>query len=209
MRPYQVPVEEIKLAAKAGFLTKSLWKKHFCKTKRSAAYKRWRGFIERGIFIPFGRGKNHEIVKLNPKSKYVIPVVGMDISMPPIPYQIHHDSLVIDIVMDLINKGKIQEYFLEPEIKRHLDLFDLNKATKLPDAIAVTNEGKFAIEVELSKKAQKRYYRALEFYASSDIFDEVYYLSNSPGIQKQLARIARKIKYPQQERPLRFGVIAA
>ncbi|MBY0385863.1 hypothetical protein K2X05_11960 [bacterium] len=208
MRNYVVPTGEIKLAAKAGFLSKRLWQKYYIKGHRSWKFKRWNSFVERGLFRTYGT-RGDDYLTLNMKSEIVRNIVGNDISHPPIAYQIFHDEMVLEIVLGLVRDKKIRNYYLEPELKRDPLGFGLTESQKIPDAIAITETGKFAIEVELSRKNSRRYTKALESYALSNIFDEVYFLSNSPTIKSNIEAVARSINYPQNRRPLRFGLISA
>lgn len=209
MRPFKIPKDEIKFAAKAGFFTKELWVKHFTNHHRSWIFKRWRDFIQRGIFIPFGTSTNQTVVRLNRDSSIVKSVVGGDISSPPSPYQIRHDSMVMDIVLKLVHRSCFDRYFFEPEIKRDPKAFGIRWEKKFPDAIIHTSEGCFAIEVELSRKSPRRYDRILNFYAYKNQFDEVLYYSNSPRVQKSIAAAMKRMLYPMEDTPIVFRDIIA
>jgi len=207
MRPFTIPKEEIKLAAKAGFLTKEIWKRQFANNlSRSWAYKRWKDLLKREIFIPYGRLSRSDIVRLNPESPIVRSITFGDISRAPSHYLLYHDSLVIEAMMNLKRKGKIDDYYFEPEIKRTPAAFDLENCPKFPDAITYKNKEKIAFEVELVTKSKSRYRKALNFYAGSD-FTEVYYFVDSSKVSKSISRVAHEIQYPQHRIPLRSANI--
>ena len=209
MRPFIIPTQEIILASKCGFLTKSIWHKYFNKKCRSWAYETWLGYLNRGIFKPYGKHKDGSIVVLNRKSDLVQKLVGFDFTPPPYAYQLNHDEMVVDFVLKLYRDKKITSYFFEPELKRNPEIFGLKTTDKMPDAIVKNESFKYAIELELSKKNPKRYRQALESYASMALIDEVYYLTNTQNIKNQIMKTARQIQYPSKLRPLRFTMIEA
>ena len=209
MRPFNIPKEEIRLAAKAGFFTKELWTKYYCNHHRSWAFKRWRDFIQREIFIPYGKSSHNSVVRLNRESKIVRSIVGSDICSPPTPYLIRHDSMVINIILGLAKKGKVDKYFFEPEIKQAPEDFGIRWEKKYPDAIVYSGEKCYAIEVELSRKAPRRYDKILNFYAFSKQFDEVHYYSNSPRIYNSLCASVGRTSYPMDEKPIVYTAIVA
>ncbi|MCB0370311.1 MAG: hypothetical protein KDD45_13025 [Bdellovibrionales bacterium] len=209
MRPYSIPKEEIKIASKSGFLTKDLWKKYLNHRCRSWAFETWKRYIEKGIFKPYGRFNNGEVVVPNKDSPIVKELVGSDISPPPFAYQLRHDELTLDFVLKLLKQDKITDYYFEPEIRKQPEIFELNSHDKIPDAIVYSKDSRYAIEVEMTRKNPKRYRQALESYASIRSFDEVYYLTNGVKIKNQILKIAKDIQYPSHRCPIRLSLLDA
>ena len=207
MKTYKIPQEEIRLAAKCGFLSKRLWKDHINKRTRSYSYERWKDYIKKGIFIPFGRHQGDEIVFLNKQSDIVKSVVRGGFVSPPIAYQILHDEIVVDTVLNWTKTKNVSSYFFEPEIRKAPRAFGLRKIDKIPDAIVEIEGENFAIEVELSMKSLKRYRKALTSYAISENYREIHFFTDRVEIKHNLVRVAKEIKYPSEETPIKISLI--
>ena len=208
MNTYKIPKEEIRLAAKCGFLSKRLWNDHINKRSRSRSYIRWKDYIKKEIFIPFGRHQGDEVVFLNKQSKIVQSVVRGKFVHPPIAYQILHDEIVVDTVLDWTKKRNISNYFFEAEIRKAPRAFGIRKIDKIPDAIIEIEGENFAIEVELSRKSAKRYRKALTSYAISESYREVHFYTDREEIKHCLVKAAKEIKYPNEETPMQINLIS-
>ncbi len=207
MKTYKIPEEEIRLAAKCGFLSKRLWNDHINKRTRSWSYERWKGFIKKEIFIPFGRHRGDEIVFLNKQSDIVKSVVRGQFVAPPFAYQILHDEIVVDTVLSWTKSKNVSNYFFEPEIRKAPRAFGIRKIDKIPDAIVDIKGEHFAIEVELSIKSPKRYRKALTSYAISENYREVHFFTDRVEIKHHLLKVAKEIKYPLEDTPMKINLI--
>lgn len=207
MRHYVTPIEEILLAQKCGFLSKKIWRKFINQRKDSARKDRWRGFLRRNIFKPYGFKRGDDILYLNSESEIVKSVVGGDIMQPPPSYILKHDEIVVDIVLEWAKDKGIDNYYFENELRSAPKVFGLERYDKLPDAILEVDNARYAVEVEISKKYSERYRKALNAYAMSKRFKEIHYFTNSLQIKNSLLTASEDVEYPQNKQPIIFHML--
>lgn len=207
MRPYTLPADEIRLAAKTGFLSKKLWQKYNKYRSRSGAQERWKGFTDRKLFLPYNWDDSGRTLVLNKKSFHVRGIVSNFIVKPPHPILMRHEEKVVDIVLDLNKKCNFDEYYFSEEIRANLGYFKLRKYDKVPDAILVKGDKSFAVEVELSRKGAKRYQKAMLKYELCDNYEAIYYFVITNQIKRHLLQAAEKVKYNFDETPILFEKI--
>lgn len=157
--------------------------------------------------LTFGRHRGDEVVFLNKESDIVKSIVRGQFVAPPTAYQILHDEIVVDTVLSWTKFKNVTNYFFEPEIRRAPRAFGIRKIDKIPDAIVEISGEHFAIEVELSIKSPKRYRKALTSYAISDNYREVHFFTDRIEIKHNLLKVAKEIKYPKDETPMKINLI--
>ena len=121
MRPRKVPATEIRFAAKAGFLSRSIWQEKFATGLGRWQRRRWRQLQERGYFIQYPYPLRRSFLVLNRKNSVVKSLVGEAISTHPFVAQVEHDEWVAKILLTLARDPKVLGYRLEAEMKRDWD----------------------------------------------------------------------------------------
>lgn len=213
MRPLKVPEEEIRFAAKTGFLRRSFWEEFYGSDSKSWRSRQWRSFVDNKFFLPHPSALAKDVLVPNPRNAFVKRLVGAEISAPPFVAQLEHDSIVARILFLLSREQVIQNFTTEAELKRrHQDdrqWVDRSEKLKFPDAIlTIANaETSFnvALEVELTVKSQKRYRKILEVYQDRKQVRAVLFVINSSGIFKAISKAMKEARYPDWQKPIGFG----
>jgi hypothetical protein len=202
VRPRIVPEEEIRFAAKTGFLRRSFWEEFYGSDSKSWRSRQWRSFVDNKFFLPHPSALAKDVLVPNPRNAFVKRLVGAEISAPPFVAQLEHDSIVARTLL-LLSRGKVvQSFTTEAELKRrHQDdrhWFDRSEKLKFPDAILTIAGGdtsfNVALEVELTVKSQKRYR-----------IRTVVFVINSSGIFKAISKAMKDSRYPDWQKPIGFG----
>jgi hypothetical protein len=170
---------EIKFAAKAGFLSRGLWDEFFAHGKIAWRNRQWRMMKEKGLFKQFNSGLAPKFYILNPKSVAVNSTLGDQVGRPPPIANLGHDEILIGGLMRLKCNGVIHQFTLERELKRNFQP-GISSNDKYPDALISTSSGqKFAVELELGRKSLKRYSDILLRYCFQEDLDGVIYVCDA------------------------------
>lgn len=210
VKTYRLPVEEIRFAAKTGFLSRPIWEKHFATGRPRWRRQQWLLFRERDLFKKHPSRLPKDVLVLHRKHPGVKMTVGEAIAMPPFAPQIEHDEMVAGIVLELERKGLLLGYRFEAEMRREEWGRPRHGAErpKYPDALLELAENgrtiKVAIEVELSQKSHKRYRDVLQAYAGRKEIKYVLFLARSKAIFENLKVAMRESFYLDRERPIGF-----
>lgn len=212
MRPKHLPIEEIRLAARTGFLSKPIWEEFFAKGSDRWRRRQWQLLTERGYFVRHPSRLPRDVLVLYRKHPEVRQLVGESIGLPPIAPQIEHDECVTRILLDLNRGGHMLGFQFEAEMKRlewgERRLYRSSERDKFPDAILTVSgpNGVFnvALEIELSRKSPKRYRQILTSYATRKDLNCVLFLARSQIIFENLKIAMRQTIYPDWERPIGF-----
>jgi hypothetical protein len=212
MRPQNLPEAEIRFAAKTGFLSRSLWEEFFAKGSGRWRREQWRFLKERGYFFRYPSLLSHSVLVLNRKSLLVKALVGEDISTHPFVAQIEHDVCVAKILLSLARSPNVMGYQFEAEMKRRewveKGLHRGSEKSKFPDGILEIAGPKgamrIALEVETSRKDQKRYRQILATYSARKDLSRVLFLARSKSIFNCLKTAMQETVYPDWERPIGF-----
>ena len=212
MRPVKIPEAEIRFAAKAGYLSKAIWEEFFATgTGRWQRYQ-WRHLQERGYFVKYPYPLKRAYLVLNRKNPVVRSLAGEAISTHPFVAQVQHDECIAEILLTLARDPNVLGYRMEAEMKR--EEWDGREArrgglkTKFPDAVieVSTPKGveKIALEIETSRKDQKRYCQILSSYAARKDLSRILFLSRSKPVFESLKAAMQTTYYPDDERPIGF-----
>jgi hypothetical protein len=212
MRPRKVPAAEICFAAKVGFLSRTVWEEFFASGLRRWRRRQWQHLQERGYFVRHPYPLNRAVLVLNQRNLVVKSLVGEAISTHPFVAQVEHDECVARILLTLARHPKVLGYRVEAEMKREewdqKQLRQGGQKTKFPDAvIEVSAPGgieKIALEIEISRKDQKRYCQILSSYAARKDLNRILFLSRSKLVFESLKVAMRETFYPNDERPIGF-----
>jgi len=216
MRPLHVPIAEIQFAAKTGFLSKAIWEEFFASGSYSWRCKQWVSFLERGFFKPHPSVLAKHVIVLNRNNLKVVKLVGVDFASPPYISQLIHDETMARFLLVLKEKGLIQSFQTEMELKKadpgSNKARDASDRTKYPDAVIEVsgNAGalKIAIELELTRKDPKRYKKCLDTYATRSKVHRVIFIARSNGVFATLKRAMVEVIYPDYERPIGFSELS-
>jgi len=206
------PVNEIKFAAKAGFITKNIWSNYFATGSAGWKNKLWNSLLLRGHFQKHPSRRANDTLVLNSNDTLVRKLIGYEKSRAPFVSQIDHDETMARIILDLLKNNIITDYRLEPELKRmspevHRH-FESKKKTKYPDSlIKLKNEDqtRIAIELELTRKEPKRYRDIIEAYATFKNAELVIFILRDDRLALTLKNAMRDKFYPKHIRPIGFG----
>lgn len=206
------PENEIKFAAKAGFITKNIWINYFANGSEGWKNKLWNSLLLRGYFLKHPSRRANDTLVLNPNDNLVRKLIGYEKSRAPFVSQLDHDETMARIILDLLNEDIITDYRLEPELKRMTPevhrQFELKKKTKYPDGlIKLKNEDqtRIAIELELTRKDPKRYRDIIEAYATFKNAELVIFILRDDRLALTLKNSMRDKFYPKHIRPIGFG----
>jgi hypothetical protein len=211
----KIPVEEIRFAAKHGFLSRSFWRNHFAKNSYTRSNTIWHCFTKWEYFVPHPSGLAKDVIVLNRESDTVQKLVGKAIASPPSVAQIEHDEIGSQIGLILQRSGMIQSYLTEAEVKRgffveHRTYKGVGKA-KYPDLLLTVNgpEGarNIAVEIELSRKTLTRYRDVFRAYQERKNWQTVVFLSRSKGILDALMKTMDDMKFAAKERTVGFSSV--
>lgn len=212
MRPWRIPQEEIRFAAKTGFLSKPIWEAYFAKGCYSWRQKQWNALWERGLFLPHSSRLARDVLVPNSDHPIVKKLADRAPARPSIVSQIEHDETVARIVLELQRQGFLESYCFEPEMKakelsqgRLPSKFNL---VKYPDAVLTlrgpSKASKIALEIELSRKSPMRYRELLNAFQNRKEIGAVLFLARRKPIFDALRSAMRDIHYPNWERPIGF-----
>jgi hypothetical protein len=113
MRPSWKPVDEIQFAARSGFLTKSLWIRHFAgESHESWINKRWR-LLSAGDFFIKHPSSFDDVLVPNPKSPLVQRLIPGGVFRPPYAAQLRHDEIMYDGFLTLKAQGLVRDFVTE------------------------------------------------------------------------------------------------
>ncbi len=207
MRAKYSPNEEMELAARIGFLTRSLWREFFGKGSIRWQNMVWKKLRDDGFFRP------HPIMPdlylPNPKHP-LIDVRTPYFAKPPILSQLAHDELVarsyLLLQRDLPGGVLKTEAFLKKEAPISNKGLRIDASEKHPDLLLELNGQKIAFEIELSQKSRSRYRAILRCYRRGG-FAKVIYLIRSDGTMNAVESAANEVSFPRDQIQLGFGSI--
>lgn len=215
MRRKNIPREEIRFAAKTGFLSRALWDDFFGPSSRSWRSRQWRYLLESGLFLPHPSLTAKHVIVPNPNHKLVRNIVGGEVSVAPYVAQLYHDEIVSRILLPLLRSELVQSCLTEPEQKRFCQdarsWYERQEKLKFPDALLSMNGAKgpmdLALEVELTFKSQQRYRKLFDAYQERNQIAAVIFVIDSSAIFKALKAAMKATQYPDWKRPVGFGRI--
>lgn len=209
------PVDEIRFAAKTGFISRSLWVDFFARGSKSWRNKSWRALLDRGDFLLHPASRANDVIVPNRKSVLVRRLVGEAVASPPYIFQLDHDELCARIALSLERRGIVNSYMTEADQKRlffgSFRSYREAKSVKFPDLLLeLRREGsnqQVAVEVELSRKSPRRYCEIFRALRDGPRRDLVVFISRSDTIFDALSRAMRDVTFPTWERPVGFGLV--
>lgn len=206
----------ITCASKLGFVSKSAWDS-VARAKPSWSNERWRILQTSGLF---GRSLRYlrmdHVLVLTETGKRVARQMNLDPVEPPNADFLYHDGLVMEYVLKLESQDLIQSWVSEIELKRKYfkhsrESRGEQKKPKYPDLIVRLkvpgNPVYFAVEIENSWKNSHRYNEFTNMYKRQAQIDSVLVICKTQKIIDAIRRAQVRTLYPQNVRPMTFGII--
>lgn len=200
-----IPNEEIRFAARTGFISWKLWDRHFATGCVSGRYRKWRLLEERGHFKRHPSARTSDVLVPNLTNADVKRHCGVEIVKPPYLAQILHDELVADGLLTLHRQGFLSQFSTESELRRLEPIRRNQEGAKLPDLILDLKGGHtVAVEMELTQKSTSRYRAMLLAYRPKTDIEAVVFVVKGRGVLEAVLRAADDVRFPQDLRPIGF-----
>lgn len=199
------PIEEVKFAAKIGFLSKKIWEEFFARGNVRWQYRCWKRLVDSKIFIPHRIAK--DVLVVNARHPFVGKVTDSYNRAPHV-NQLFHDEIVGLTYLRIADRLKNWGVFVEAELKRREPLQNRGKKSsqvmKHPDVLATSPSGpRIAIEIELSRKSKTRYMNAFRAYRSKAV-SLIIFVVRSSSTLAIIRRAAHEVRFPENEIPIGF-----
>ena len=206
--------ESIRVASKAGFISRKIWNESFARGKRRWRDRQWQNLLSSKYFqtVP-DFGFNESAVTLTEKGKALAMMLGLDPVSSPQAKNFWHDEELIRFALFLERQGWISSWMTEQEIKcgnRSESFFkNQDRPPKIPDLVIEWNRPHdkilWAIELERTRKEFTRYYDMVGAYRGISRIDSVLVVVDSESIEDNIKRAQSKLNYPQNQRPMLFA----
>lgn len=212
MRPRYCPLEEIRFAAKTGFMSRDIWEQYFSKRSRARNVTVWQDFVRHKFFAPHASERLSNVLVLGLKGKKIIEEMGGEVVSPPNLNQISHDEIVSRIALDLMRSSHVSGLKTEGELKKQymswIKKTREGREAKMPDLLLELksqSESKIALEIELSRKSPERYRKVMNSYASQTTAKKIVFISDQESIFDRISRAMKSTGYPSWEKPVGYS----
>lgn len=200
MAKHEPPRRELEIVAKAGFITKELWRDHIygsvgqTDTEKRRYHWAWKNLIEKGYLIQHPNKHLSNILVLNRNSREAMRHIGNVASRSPYESNLHHDEILLRGALKVQDAALVHHWTLETELKSiERDEFRLTsqgKSLKYPDAVFYLNPAstnrKVAVEIELTLKDRSRYRQIIGAYSFLEDLSLVLFVTGTPAIEKAI-----------------------
>lgn len=205
--------KSIEVAARFGFISRSLFWNIISSNKQTQTYQYWNELTKSGLFEPLTSAFDETYLKLTRTSREI--AMSQKIALMPLPVlnQIAHDEFLIAFALRLESANLIQKATPEchfkafPNTLKNLSSANLKKIPDLYFKLNVANRDiRIALEYEKTRKTSIRYRSMLLSYAGFSAADMVLFIVNDNAIEKSIRIISQKVQYPVHLRPLAFAL---
>lgn len=212
-RPKRIPMEAIHLTARAGFITKSLFKEFVLGDRpKSSVNRSWNELIKSGYFIKHTDERMGDVYLLNKRKKELHELSYQQPVPPPYTGIIRHDEIALRGILLIEDRGFLETWKVESEFKKTrqgaIQLESNSQSPKYPDAIlnfkAPQRPLRVAIEIELTQKEKRRYERILNSYSFAENLDLILFVCANTQIEKVISASASKFFYPSSGAEIGF-----
>jgi hypothetical protein len=204
----------MRVAAKAGFLSKRIWMNFFATGNRRWQNRRWKSLRETGLFKPVpDYGFTESTVALSDKGKSLASALGMNSVYSPGAKNLWHDEELVRFALFLERHDWISDWMTEQELKGNgqVERFfqSQGRVLKIPDLIIEWNGSPsktfWAVELERTRKEFNRYYDMVGAYKGISRIDSVLVITATSSIEANIKKAQAKMGYPQSQRPMLFA----
>ena len=201
----------IKVVAKTGFITKSLWIEFFfAGNEKRWRNRSWANLRESGTFLPYAYNFKEPTLILNKRNKIVRSIVGGHLVHPPSSQNFQHDQILFQGLFRLMGDSQLTHWRSESELKLFAPsdyrIETQGQLIKFPDLILSvrTQSGvkAVALELERTQKSKKRYIQIFNAYASMKGINTIVCAVENPMIAKSIEGALRETYFPTSERPV-------
>ena len=210
---YQTELETcFQFATKTGFITKPLLHELFqVKTKRTLNRMAW-ALSRCPLLYPCRINNGLMDWRLSRKGKYECARRNLKPSAPPRIASRTHDEIALLIALRLERAGAVSEWLPEAhfikEPSNRLLVSQDSRGQKYPD-IVLTVSGtspvfRVAVELELTRKSQSRYEKALRGYQAVRGIDALIFAVRSPHIRTSIEKAVRRTRFERERLPIYF-----
>jgi hypothetical protein len=206
--------ESIRVAAKAGFISKRIWKEFFAGSYPRWRNRQWQALNASGFFaaVP-DYGFVDSAVTLTNKGKAQAVSLGLDPVYSPHAKNLWHDEELIRFALFLERREWISWWMTEQELKVGTEgkkfLATTEHCDKIPDLIiqwrGLNVSPLWAVELERTRKEFTRYYRMVGAYQGFSRLDSVLVIAATNSIEANIKKAQARLNYPQQNRPMIFA----
>jgi hypothetical protein len=207
----------VRVAAKAGFLTKRVWIEFFATGNRFWQYRRWQSLMASGLFQPVPEyGMAETAVTLTSAGRALAFRLGLGPVFSPPAKNLWHDEELVRLALFLERQGWISNWLTEPALKSGSvgsTLFPSSgRAPKYADLLLEwdTPQGPvlWAVELERTRKEFTRYYDMVGAYKGISRIDSVLVIVAADSIETNIKKAQAKLNYPQSQRPMVFASLS-
>ncbi|MCB0370557.1 MAG: hypothetical protein KDD45_14310, partial [Bdellovibrionales bacterium] len=170
-------------AKKFGFISKSFFWDHFCKKSKTNNFRYWNAFLNCGAFVPYKelQGGSEEYYHLNLKS-VLVNKDGVEPVGKRTPLYLYHDEQVMQFIYSLDSQNLIKTFWTELELRSNSSSsYKIlgGNTSKIPDLVFDLNSPgeifRTALEIEITRKSNDRYFKSFLNYSSLSNLDFVLY----------------------------------
>jgi len=210
------PQPEIEIAARIGFLSKSIWLEYFASGSVAWKNRKWADLVNRGHFEKHWSQYAKDIIVPVAKDRLVRLYSGDAVSAPPRLSVIDHDEIVLRSFLNIQHAGVLKVGKFESELKmedsRLKQRISRDDSQKFPDLfvkLAGPNETQgIGIEIEISRKEPKRYRQIMMAYMCTRPVKTIIYVTNLQTVKNAVAAAIRETYFPTWEKPVGFVALS-
>lgn len=211
-----IPIVEIQLATRVGFLSKKIWFEYFAYGNKVWRNRQWNLLKQRGYFIPHpSKRASSDVLVLNLQNLCVQKLCEDKVSRSPNIAFLDHDEMVVETYLKFMNADWVKYSKFESELKRddsrNKKLLLPDDKIKYPDLLLKFNRQKtnqaLVIEIELTRKDPKRYRQILNAYMTYGECAQIVFVVSSEAITRVIQRAIRDTYFPIWEKPIGFVYI--
>ena len=214
MRFHNYMRDPLRVAAKAGFISKRIWNEFYGAGNRQWKFRRWQGLLKSSYFkqVP-DYGFIDSAITLTDLGRALADELGYDPVFSPPAKNLWHDEELIRLALFLERQGWISSWRTEQELKMNKKsqqyFRDQVRAVKIPDLIIEWNTTPkkiiWAVELERTRKEATRYYDMVGAYQGISRIESVLIIVAAHAIEYEIKKAQGKLNYPQTQRPMFFA----
>lgn len=202
---YEPSKRAIEIIAKAGFITRDLWRDHiFGGAPKTAADKRrfnwaWKKLVDSEYLKRHPNKYLSNVLVLERKKASTVRHHFGAASFCPFESQFHHDEMLLQGILKAKSAGIFNQWLLETELKsegrQEFLLKSQGKRIKHPDAVlslsTASSASKIAVELELTLKNKGRYKQIISTYCLFEDLPLILFVTGTPAIENAIRKAVR------------------
>lgn len=206
-------IESLKIAARFGFINRSLFYEFVTNKKARMSYEIWKRMRGSDLFELFRHDLiSEDYLKLSRRGKALIQSQSYSAVSAPYISLLVHDELLIRFVLANEKEHRLQNVRTEAMLKADPKSLKSNfgrSNQKYPDLLLQMQNPqgpcRLAVEYERTRKSFASYRAMLISYSIFREVDMVLFITGSEAIENAIQTAAIKVQYPFSKRPLAFA----